>query len=382
MGGTSTDISLVENGEPHLAIEKFEAGWKIATPMIDIHTLGAGGGSIARVDEGGILRVGPDSAGASPGPACYGRGGTDPTVTDANVALGYLDPDNFLGGRERLDPEAAGEATAARHIAEPLGLSTVEAAHGVQQVVNTAMAEGIRVLCARRGVDPRDFDIVSFGGAAGLHVSRVARELSIEKVRIPPAAPVLSAYGMLNTDLKYDLSRSYAASLDSLDLDEARTIVDELDRAKASRTCSAGRPRGQDHRRRSSRTCATSTRSTRSPYRRRASPANARRCSDEWAANFHERFEELFSYRQVDHEIRLVTLRVVVTGALPRTDAPPASSTDRGAGSRPQGRRAGSTRASGSTRPSTTRQTCFLTGVHQINGPRRPGDGVHHGPAG
>ena len=104
MGGTSTDISLVENGIPHIANEKFEAGWKIAAPMIDIHTLGAGGGSIARVDEGGILHVGPDSAGADPGPACYGRGGERPTVTDASLALGYLDPANFLGGRASLDP--------------------------------------------------------------------------------------------------------------------------------------------------------------------------------------------------------------------------------------------------------------------------------------
>ena len=337
MGGTSTDISLVENGEPHLAIEKFEAGWKIATPMIDIHTLGAGGGSIARVDEGGILRVGPDSAGASPGPACYGKGGEDSTVTDANVALGYLDPANFLGGRERLDPDAANEALR-MGVAEPLDLTTVEAAHGVQQVINTAMAEGIRVLCARRGVDPRDFDIVAFGGAAGLHVTRVARELAIETVRIPPAAPVLSAYGMLNTDLKYDLSRSHAANLDSINLDEARAIVGELTREGVENLLGQGVPEG-----RITTQVFSDMRYFDQIYEVTVQApdfsGDRETVLGEWAGNFHQRFEELFSYRQVDHEIRLVTLRVVVTGALPRTDAPPATSSARDAGAARKGTR-------------------------------------------
>ena len=141
MGGTSTDISLIEDGRPHLTTEQFESGWKIAVPMIDIQTLGAGGGSIARVDAGGILRVGPDSAGADPGPACYGKGGEAPTVTDANLVMGYLDPDNFLGGAAKLDPALAEDAVS-KHIAEPLGLSTVEAAYGVHEVISTAMAEG------------------------------------------------------------------------------------------------------------------------------------------------------------------------------------------------------------------------------------------------
>ena len=228
MGGTSTDISLIEDGVPHVSTEKFEGGWKISVPMIDIHTLGAGGGSIASVDAGGILRVGPESAGADPGPACYGKGGVYPTVTDANLVLGYLDPDNFLGGRARLSRELAEKALEV-HVAGPLGLSTLEAAYGVSRLVSTTISEGIRLMSVQRGVDPRQFAILGFGGASGLQVSQVARQLQVDKVYIPAAAPVLSAYGMLCTDLKYDFSRSYPASLERIDLNGVRSIIAELE---------------------------------------------------------------------------------------------------------------------------------------------------------
>ena len=227
MGGTSTDISLIENGAPHITNEKFEAGWKIAAPMIDIHTLGAGGGSIARVDDGGILHVGPDSAGADPGPACYGRGGVRPTVTDASLALGYLDASNFLGGRAALDAAAARQALA-KDVGGPLNLTEAEAAFGVFKVVCTTIAEGIRLMSVQRGVDPREFTIMGFGGASGLHAAEVARQLQVGRVYIPASAPVLSAYGMLNTDIKYDFSRSYPVSLDRLDQEELRALLDDL----------------------------------------------------------------------------------------------------------------------------------------------------------
>ena len=213
MGGTSTDISLIEDGAPHLTSEKFEAGWKIAVPMIDIHTLGAGGGSIAWVDAGGVLRVGPESAGADPGPACYARGGRGPTVTDANLLLGYLGAGSFLGGRTRLDPGAATTALD-EQVSGPLGLDTATAAYGIHQLVSSNIAEGIRLASVKRGVDPREFAIVAFGGASGLHVSSVARQLRVENVYIPSAAPVLSALGMLSTDLQYDFSRSHSANLE------------------------------------------------------------------------------------------------------------------------------------------------------------------------
>ena len=195
MGGTSTDISLVEHGEAHLSTDRAVAGQKVALPSLDIVSIGAGGGSIARVDAGGILRVGPESAGAEPGPACYGKGGTAATVTDANLVLGYLDPGNFLGGRTLLDLDAAQQAV--DEIAESLGTDRMTAAEGIHRVINTVMAEGIRVVSVRRGVDPRRFALLAFGGAAALHVTDVARRLEIGRVIVPRVAAVLSAWGML-----------------------------------------------------------------------------------------------------------------------------------------------------------------------------------------
>jgi N-methylhydantoinase A len=207
MGGTSTDIALLEGGLPQLTGDKAVAGHKVALPSIDIHTLGAGGGSIARVDAGGILHVGPESAGADPGPAAYGRGGHDATVTDANVVLGLLDPGSFLGGAMRLDGRAAHAAVG--RAAQALGVTPVEAARGIQRVVNTNMAEGIRLVSVRRGADPRRFALLSFGGAAGLHVTAVARMLEIARVLVPRTASVLSAWGMLATDLRYEFVRTH-----------------------------------------------------------------------------------------------------------------------------------------------------------------------------
>jgi N-methylhydantoinase A/oxoprolinase/acetone carboxylase beta subunit/N-methylhydantoinase B/oxoprolinase/acetone carboxylase alpha subunit len=319
MGGTSTDISLVEDGAPHLTTEQFEAGWKIAVPMIDIHTLGAGGGSIARVG-GGILRVGPDSAGADPGPACYAKGGAEATVSDANLVLGYLDPTNFLGGKARLNPELARKAVAER-VGKPLGLETAQAAYGVHQVVSTSMAEGIRLASVRRGVDPRRFTLMAFGGAAGLHVSRVARQLGIARVSIPAAAPVFCAYGMLSTDLQFDLSRSYPASLHTADLRAIRALLRELQeqgRAKLAAQGVASADMGFAF--------SADMRYLDQIYEVTV-PVPGLALDDgallrEWAANFHRRYEELYSYHQSGQEIRLVTLRVKATGRLTKVTLP------------------------------------------------------------
>ena len=316
MGGTSTDISLIENGVPHIANEKFEAGWKIAAPMIDIHTLGAGGGSIARVDEGGILHVGPDSAGADPGPACYGRGGGDPTVTDASLALGYLDAHNFLGGRASLDATAADQALS-QHVAGPLGLSDAEAAYGVYKVVCTTIAEGIRLMSVQRGVDPRDFTMMGFGGASGLHASEVARQLQVGKVYIPSSAPVLSAYGMLNTDIKYDYFRSYPVSLDRLDLNELRAILDELGAQGREKLLSQGVAEDAVEIQYSA-----DMRYLDQIYEVTVPLPDPAEPPSEFVAqltsNFHRRYEELYSYNQQEQEVRLVTLRVAAMGKLPR----------------------------------------------------------------
>ena len=316
MGGTSTDISLIENGVPHVANEKFEAGWKIAAPMIDIHTLGAGGGSIARVDEGGILHVGPDSAGAEPGPACYGKGGVNPTVTDASLALGYLDAANFLGGRASLDTAAAEQALA-EHVATPLGLANVESAFGVFKVVCTSIAEGIRLMSVQRGVDPRDFTMMGFGGASGLHAAEVARQLQVQKVYIPASAPVLSAYGMLNTDVKYDYFRSYPVSLDRLDLNELRAILDDLGAQGRDKLLEQGVAAEAVEIQYSA-----DMRYLDQIYEVTVPLPKPTLADAEFIAhltdNFHHRYQELYSYDQQDQEVRLVTLRVAAVGKLPR----------------------------------------------------------------
>ena len=316
MGGTSTDISLIESGVPHITNEKFEAGWKIAAPMIDIHTLGAGGGSIAKVDEGGILHVGPESAGAEPGPACYGKGGDKPTVTDASLVLGYLDASNFLGGRASLNPAAA-EQSLAEDVAAPLNLSNVESAYGVYKVVCTTIAEGIRVMSVQRGVDPREFTMMGFGGASGLHASEVARQLQVGRVYIPASAPVLSAYGMLNTDIKYDFFRSYPVSLDRIDLNELRSILDELGaqgRDKLSAQGVADEAVELQY--------SADMRYLDQVYEVTVPLPDPTLLDSEFIAqltsNFHRRYQELYSYNQQDQEVRLVTLRVAAVGKLPR----------------------------------------------------------------
>jgi N-methylhydantoinase A len=205
MGGTSTDVALLE-GEPKLTGEGRIGPWPVAVPMVDMHTIGAGGGSIARVDAGGMLLVGPESAGAAPGPACYGTGGREPTVTDANLLLGRLRPDAFLGGRMLLDPDAAKGAM--ESLAAVMGCSLEEAASGIIQVANEHMIRALRVISLQRGMDPRDFTLVSFGGAGGLHVCALAEELGMGHALVPVHGGVLSALGMLAGRPGRQLSRT------------------------------------------------------------------------------------------------------------------------------------------------------------------------------
>lgn len=206
MGGTSTDIAVIRDGQPTMASDRSVANTRIALPSLDIVTLGAGGGSVGKLNPSGLLTVGPESAGAVPGPACYAQGGTKATVTDANLVLGYLDPANFLGGRRSLSHPAA--TSVVGKLAAEMGIAPDQAAAGIHRVVNSRMADGVRVATVRRGVDPRGYTLLAFGGAAGLHITAVAAELRIKRVAVPIAASVLSAWGMLNTDLRVELSRS------------------------------------------------------------------------------------------------------------------------------------------------------------------------------
>ncbi len=228
MGGTSTDVALID-GEPRLTSEGRIGPYPVAVPMVDMHTIGAGGGSIARLDEGGMLQVGPESAGADPGPACYGRGGREPTVTDANLLLGRLRADAFLGGGMTLDPAAA-EAAMGR-LAEGMGCSTEAAALGIVQVANEHMTRALRVISVQRGVDPRGYTLCSFGGAGGLHVCALAEALNMRQAMVPVQAGVLSALGMLATRPGRQLSRTWLGSLANLDEAELEARFAALEQA-------------------------------------------------------------------------------------------------------------------------------------------------------
>jgi N-methylhydantoinase A len=322
MGGTSTDISLIVDGQANLSSNRSVAGERIALPSLDIVTLGAGGGSIARVDAGGVLHVGPHSAGADPGPACYGQGGAAPTVTDANLLLGYLDPGNFLGGRKRLDRDAAAAAVAP--LARSLGIEDIEAAAGIHRVVNTTMAEGIRLISVRRGVDPRRFALLSFGGAAGIHITDLARQLEITRVVAPRLASVLSAWGMLTSNLRFEVSRTHVGDTEALSADALRALYADME---------------DEGRRRLAVWFDGPVRLQRSADMRYGEQVfeidvpldaldwDARDLTQRIWARFHDRHEELFTYALRDQEAVLVNARVAVIGVLPPT---PAESLDTG----------------------------------------------------
>lgn len=227
VGGTSTDIALVENGEVRLNPEGGIAGYPVRVPQIGVHTIGAGGGSIARPVLG-MLKVGPQSAGATPGPACYGQGGTEPTGTDAAVALGYIDPDYFVGGEIKLDRAAACAAIRAK-VAEPLGLDPDAAALAILDVQVATIVAGIRKVSVEAGKDPRAFALLPFGGAGGIYAGLVAQELGMATILLPRHPSVLSALGMLMTDMRKDLVLTRIARLDNLDADTIRATFQALE---------------------------------------------------------------------------------------------------------------------------------------------------------
>jgi N-methylhydantoinase A len=318
MGGTSTDISLVAGGEAALAVDRAVGEYRVALPSLDIVSLGAGGGSIGWVDGGGILQVGPQSAGADPGPACYGRGGVAATVTDANLVLGYLDAERFLGGEARLDVAAAERALDG--LAKPLGLDRVRAAWGVQEVVNTRMAEGVRLVSVRRGVDPRRFALLAFGGAAGLHATDVARRLDIRRVVLPRVASVLSAWGMLATDLRYELVESHVGDLRALRPATLRKLFARMESQARRRL---GTFDGQ-------------VRILRAMDMRYGEQVfeitvpiddvdlDAADPLKDIVERFHERHEALYTYSLRDQEVVLVNARVTAVGTLPGLPREPA----------------------------------------------------------
>jgi N-methylhydantoinase A len=302
MGGTSTDVAAVQ-GEVRAGGQAEVAGLPIGVPMLEIHTVGAGGGSLARFDAGGSLRVGPESAGADPGPICYGRG-TEPTVTDVNLLMGRLRPDRFLGGEFRLDIERTRRVTSEwleKHCSQKQGsrLSLEQFSAGVVRVVNSNMERALRVVSIERGYDPRDFVLVAFGGAGGLHACELAEALAIPTVMIPARPGALSAFGILVSDVVKDYSRTLLWRLaDSLSLVKLQKEFRKLEAAAQKEFRAEGW-----------RDVLQYERSLDLRYRGQGYELNVT-ATGSVTARFHEEHQRRYGYHHAGREIELVTLRL------------------------------------------------------------------------
>jgi N-methylhydantoinase A len=295
MGGTSTDVAPIIAGEAQTTTETVVAGVPIKLPMVDVHTVSAGGGSVAWADAGGALRVGPHSAGAEPGPAGYGKGGEEPAVTDANLFLGYLAHGARLGGEVVLDRSLSEGALAS--LGERLGLGAEEAALGIVRVANAEMVRALRVISVERGLDPREFALLAFGGAGGMHACALAEELGMGTVLFPRAGGVLSALGLAISDLRRDYVRPYLVPLDDADAEEFEARYGEMEAAAASDL------EGPEHHRRADlRYGGQSFELT--------VDADA---PEELAERFHAAHEGRYGYRMEDEPVELVNLRLVAT---------------------------------------------------------------------
>jgi N-methylhydantoinase A len=317
MGGTSCDVSLAVGGAAAVGHGREIGGRALALPMVDVHTVGAGGGSIAWRDAGGALRVGPRSAGAEPGPACYGRGGTDPTVTDADLLLGWLDADSPLAGGVRLDREAAERAV--ESLANDLGLTVEEAAAGIARVASTEMAQAVRVVTVERGIDPREMALVAFGGAGPLHATQIADELGMRRVIAPIASGVLSALGLVVSERRRDVVESVLLGGEDLTGEAVAEVVERL----AERAREGVRPlespplKGSDPLIRATYDLRYAGQAFELSVDGSLSPA-----PDELRAAFDRAHEERYGYADPEADLELVTVRVAA--ALPGAEPPPA----------------------------------------------------------
>lgn len=320
MGGTSFDVALVKDATPTVTTEGLIGDHRIASPILDIHTVGAGGGSIASINSGGLLIVGPKSAGAQPGPALYGRGGTAPTVTDAQYVLGYLDPTRFEAGELNVDGTAARDAIDT-HIAQPLGLDLVRAAHGIFEIVNHNMAAAIEVVSVQRGYDPREFVLVVAGGAGPIHAAALARELGIPLLLIPRESSVFCAAGMLIADLKHDYVRTYAQDLAVLKLGEVQAIVAQMVAAAHITLATEGVDAKAIHL-----TYSADLRYVGQFNEVEVTIPNPTTLTQdtvgEIAAAFHRRHDALYGYSMAAAPVELINLRLTARGATPKPAQP------------------------------------------------------------
>ena len=315
MGGTSSDVALIEGGKAMRSGEHMLHGHPLKIPMLDIHTVGAGGGSIAWIDSGGLLKIGPASAGADPGPACYGLGSRAATVTDANVALGVLPPTSLLNGRMPIERDLAIEAV--RHLGDTLNLGWEETAQGILAIVTANMTKAIRVISVQRGYDPRRFAMMAFGGAGPIHAARLARELEISRVLVPPHPGILCATGLLLTDLVTDYARTRLTPLTESDGIIALEFEALEEQARQWFTIEGVLPDAQ------SMACQIDMRYVGQNYELPVSmPQNL--CGAELLNALKIRFEEehrrLYGYIAADEPIQLVTFRLQATGHVPKSE--------------------------------------------------------------
>jgi N-methylhydantoinase A len=320
MGGTSCDVSLVEGGEPLVATDVEVGDYPVNVPMIDIHTVGAGGGSIAWLDEGDALRVGPKSAGADPGPVCYGRGGERPTITDAQLLLGRLDPAAFLAADIGTDVGDV-EAVVERELADPLGVSVREAAQGVLDVANANMERALRVVSVERGYDPRDFGLVAFGGAGPLHATTLAAELDIPRVVVPRTAGVLSALGLLISDILYDYSTSRVRSLSAVEPADLQAAFDRFVRQGRERLAAEDLPAERMRFERS-----LDLRYEGQSFELSVPVPDGEVDAESLAAvadRFHDRHHQRYGYAYEDEPVELVTIRLRARGVVETPDLRP-----------------------------------------------------------
>ncbi len=326
MGGTSADVCLLRDNWPEMTNEGEIGPFPLPIPIVDIHTIGAGGGSIASVTAQGSLVVGPRSAGASPGPACYGQGGTHPTVTDANLVLGRIPP-HLLGGEIRLDPDRARQAIH-DHVAKPLGVELIEAAEGILQIVNNNMVGALRVVSVEKGHDPGDFALVAFGGAGPMHAGELARLLRVPTIVIPPHPGILCALGLLSTDLQYDFVQTRLLRAPHDDLAGMEDAYQALIREAETHLAAEGVPPGDRQYQR-----LADLRYAKQGFELTV-PFGGERVSEETVqglvAEFHARHEQLYTFADPRAPVEIVNLRVTATGQVDKLELPEIAATRQG----------------------------------------------------
>ena len=320
MGGTSFDVSMVTDGTPTLTRELRVHDLPVGVAAVDVHSVGAGGGSIAWIDKGGALQVGPQSAGAEPGPVCYAQGGTDPTCTDANVVLGYINPDYFLGGRREINVELS-ERAIENLIAKPLDLTVPEAAHGIFRIINNNMVDAIRVVSIERGIDPRHYSLVVGGGAGAIHAGMLGRTLGMKTAIIPRYSGVFCSVGMIVSDVRHDYMQAFATNTERFDLEGTNKVIADLERKALDDMIEEGFPEGE----------VTLTRFADAKYPAQIHELTVPLKADgplteahigDMAEAFHDLHERMFSYSVRESSVDLFHWRVIAHRAVQSPQTP------------------------------------------------------------